>query len=224
MCELKSFFLGFVTNLITALLVFYWQFHSSTAYDCLEKTVEATKRIVGSPINRGSLRNNYRDYLGVIIDTLDKIWDKDGFEEDKWPCLVNFADAEDGRIVIANRDGRPDCKADRWDLFNLRVRPVAQDISSYAFLGWFRWCPLYPIFRQLDALTKLCSQIKVVVGRFDAAYGKDLVELCRVSSEVVVQPTVGSTDSGEIKPLRCDYRKLYHAWGKWLDAANVSRN
>lgn len=225
MCELIiGSILGFVANLITALLVSYWQFHFSTAHDRLEKTVEATERIIKSQAeNRytGALRDEYKDSLGVIIDIPGQIWDKDGFKENVWPCLVHF---KEGKFYIVDRDGKQGKDADRWDLFEQYIRPVIQDISSYAFLGWFGWCPLWSKLCQLSALTKLCSQLKTVVGKFDAAYEMNLVELAEVNNRAVIRPATDSTDSEDVKQLRCEYRKLYNAWGGWLKATHVSRN
>lgn len=223
MCELiVGFILGFVVNLITALLVSCWQFHFSTAHDHIGKTVEAMERIVGSPIgNLSSLRDDYRDYLGVVIDRLEQIWKGGDFKENIWPCLVHFADDADGRPRIANREGRLDPNADRWDLFNLYVRPIIQDISSYAFLGWFGWCPLFPKLRQLSALTELCNKLKTVVRRFDAAYEVGVVELAKTNDRVVIQPTTDSTESEDVKRLREAYRDLCRAWREWSKAAHL---
>ncbi len=216
--------IGFVLDILLSLFLSLDQFRGYTDKR-VKKTAIATQDIVKSE-KRSELRNRYRYSLGVIIDNLDRIWKRNDFKfrEDAWPCLVHFAKDADGQPCIANREGKPDPKTDRWDMFNLYVRPVIEDICNFSFIGRYglaRW--FSKDIRQLRALTELCSQLETVVSEFDAAYevkheGEQVVKLDIVNDKVVIRPTIDPTDSGDVKRLRDGYHGLYKAWRKWLKA------
>jgi hypothetical protein len=220
---LAGVIIGFVLDILLSLFLSLDQFRGYTDKR-VKKTAIATQEIVKSE-KRSELRNRYRYSLGVIIDKLDQIWKRDDFKfkEDAWPCLVHSADA-DGQPCIANREGKPDPEADRWDLFNLYVRPVIEDVCNFSFIGKYglaRW--FSKDIRQLGALTELCSQLETVVSEFDAAYevkqeGKQVVKLDTVNNQVVICPTIDPIDSEDVKRLRDGYYSLYKAWGEWLKA------
>ena len=131
---------GFVLDVVLSLILSLDQYWGYTG-NRVKKVVAATREIIEAK-GRSRLRNRYRYSLGVIIDILDQIWKGDNFKRDAWPCLVNFADDANGRLCIADQEGKPDPKADRWDLFNRYVRPVIEDISNFSFIGRYglaRW-------------------------------------------------------------------------------------
>jgi len=218
--ETRGYLIGFVINLITAVLVSYYQFQFSTAGYRVKSTAKATEEIYKAHTDEkkanteknhyiGQLRNKYRYSLGVIIDILVQIWEKDG-REDARPRLVHY---KQKKGCIYDRDGNEGKGADRWDFFNQFIRPVIEDINTYSFIGWFGWCPLCPRrIRQLSSLTKLCSQLETVVSEFDAAYGEDLVTI----EKDEVKPTSKPDPEKMRETLGEVYSSLHDAWQEWL--------
>lgn len=221
--EKWDFYLGAAVGLVTDILVTLWaslnEFSSSAASYRVNRVVEATQEIVQIG-HRSRSRDRHRYSLGVIIDHLDQTFGKDdGFKENEWPCLVHHT--QDAQPPLADRHGTANDKADRWDFFDLYVRPVINDINGFSFIGRY---PIFPYFykkiRQLKALTKLCTHLETVVRELDAAFEtKTMVRFGRVSGKVVIQP-VNSSDE-DIGRLREAYRSLHTAWGEWLHAAGA---
>jgi hypothetical protein len=220
---------GVVSDFGVSLCLSYCQFRHSTANYRLEKTLEATKKMIESPEDRSPLRDEYRYSLGVIIDHLEQVWEKDDFKDDKWPCLFNFKD-ENGRLDLTDRNEKRGKVADRWDWFDQYIRPVIVDVNAYSFLGRQRlvhrlvgWLWLFRPFSekidQIDALTKLYNQLETVTSKFDAAYqvDPDLVEPAKADEKVVIQPTSEPDPKGLREALRKAYCDLYHAWREWRE-------
>ena len=220
--EKWDFYLGAAVGLVTDILVTLWaslnEFSSSMASYRVNQVIEATQEIVQTK-HRSGARDRHRYSLGVIIDCLDQTFGKgDGFKENEWPCLVHHT--RDKQPLLADRDGTPNDKADRWDLFDLYIRPVIDDINAFSFIGRY---PLFPRFfkriRQLKGLTKLCTHLETVVRELDAAWAEKKVGLERVDGKVVIQPVDWSNE--DIGRLREAYRNLHRAWREWLHATNV---
>lgn len=225
-----EFFGGFIGGVLSdfgvSLALSYHGFLHSTANYRLEKTLEATKKMIESPEDRSPLRDEYRYSLGVIIDHLEQVWEKDDFKDDKWPCLVNFKEDENGRPYLTDRNQKRGKDADRWDWFDQYIRPVIVDVNAYSFLGRQRLvhCLFGWLFRsfsekidQIDALTKLYKQLETVVGKFDAAYEVDLVKPAKAGERVVIRPTSEPDPKGLREALRKAYYDLYHAWREWRE-------
>ena len=202
---------GFAANVVVSMAFAVAQFRFSMAGYRVQRVAEATREICGSS-NRARICNKHRYSLGIIIDRLEQTFGRNGsFKSSEWPCLVHYARGTQGGMPqIADRDGTANPKADRWDLFNLYVRPVIEDIDSFSYIG--RYLCFSKIFRQLKALTKLCTCLENVVCEFDAAFGAGLVKLVMVNSRVVIRPT----SPGDVAQLEEEYCKLYRAWRKWL--------
>jgi hypothetical protein len=149
---------GIVASIIVGLLFLWYEFTFSTAVYRVRKVAEATSKIIEAN-SRSGLRDEYRAYLGVVIDLLDRGFGKVGeFARDAWPPLVHHTEEE--RPRPANRQGKADPKADRWDFFDLYIRPVAEDIGRFSHVR--KSPPLFMIIQQLRALTYFCSQLENV--------------------------------------------------------------
>lgn len=202
--QVVAFIVGFFTNAVSGLWLFYRQFESSTAGHRVDMVVKATQGVINArekKLDMTVVRNRYRYALGVIIDELVGAFGtkEGGFEENgPWPCLVD-------------QDWETRSK-DRWSRFDERIRPVIVDINSYSFIGivWFRLLCVFPKIRRLYALMELCKQLEAVVRELDASLEVDLVCI----SEGKIIPNTNSVQ--EVEPLRCEYRRLYEAWRKWL--------
>jgi len=207
---------GIVAGTIVGLLFLSYEVRFSTAVYRVGKVAEATRNIVNTN-SRGELRNEYRFYLAVIIDRLDRTFGKVGkFERDRWPPLVHHTDEEQPQL--ANRHNQPDPEADRWDFFELYIRPVAEDIGRFSHVS--KYPCLWKTIQQLRALTNLCNELENVVCRLDAAFeAKGLVELKKVDDAVIVRPTPSANK--RVDGLRKSYEGLHTAWREWLHAVGV---
>jgi hypothetical protein len=221
--EKWDFYLGAGVGLATDIIVTLWaslnEFSSSTASYRVDQVIEATQEILQTKY-RSRARDRHRYSLGVVIDHLEQVFGKDdGFRKNEWPCLVHHT--QDEQPLLANRDGTANDQADRWDFFDLYVRPVVDDINGFSFIGKY---PIFPRIhkktRQLKALTKLCTDLEIVVRELDAAFEtKTKVRFGRVLGKVVIQPVDSSDES--IGRLREAYRSLYKAWCEWLKASGT---
>jgi hypothetical protein len=216
--------IGIVAGIIVGLLFLWYEFTFSTAVSRVRKAAEATREIrKAKHDSRGPLRNRYRYSLGVIIDRLDR---KDESGNDKWPPLVHFYDKDKEKPPqLANRDGEPNLKADRWDFFELYIRPVAEDIRRFSYVSKYPLAGrLCKETRQLGALVKLCNQLENVVCELDGAFEDKLVTLDRVEHRVmdkvdhivIVRPTESAID--RVSDLRKSYEDLDTTWRAWLCA------
>jgi hypothetical protein len=199
---------GALLGFVLSIALVYLQFRSSIAGRRVKWVKEATGKIISTPRDRrGPPRNRYRFSLGVIIDDFDHAWQNGFNSQGDWPALA-------------------DSEKDRWERFREHIRPVAEDIDSYTFLGIFFF--LLPGLGRLRKLEKLCIHIEEVVMLTDAACEPE------GEQEAVIEfrqgrifPSAGEKDEkGKLKleELKEGYSGLYKAWREWLKATGTTKN
>lgn len=207
-----DFFYNFITNpiigycigfLVSVYLV-YLQFEKSTAAFRLYNVILATKEIIEKLQDEndsytGTLQNKYRYSLGVIID---------------W-CASTFGT---GKIEKVEGHYPPvvDINADRWEKFNLYVRPVIEDFNSFSFLGWLLWGKK---MRQLRTLVTFCNSIESVVAELDLIVQIDKnnnTQIVKAQDPGLVIDVSNTKYKREIEKLLSKYGQMEIAWKRWI--------
>lgn len=196
--------LGVFGGFVASLYILYLQFKRSTAWFRLINVINSTKEIVAlakSNQYSGYARNKARYSMGVPIDCIAQCY-KETFQEkisDRYPNLTP---------IVGNR----------WEDFNLYVRPVIEDINPYSFLGWI---PLSTKMKQLQNLVNFINLIENVVASLDV-----VIQIQENNNIVIVTtnngPGFGIAMTGntgfdtEINTLLQHYRELEKQWYNWL--------
>lgn len=183
---------GFLLGIIGNMIVIYAQFGRSIAGHRVSQAVEATKEFLNNPSNTGAARSKYYFSLGVLIDDLRNI-DSNGTKSTtgQWPLIV-------------------DSTTDTHARFDRYIRPLLNDINSYSFLGGFRW---RKDLRQLNALSKLCSEFEKVVSALDAGLENPAVVAIKENGITLIS----NTDDPRAKAVSDAYKKLASVWKHWTD-------
>lgn len=196
-----SIFLSVLLGYIYAIKISIAQFESSTAGYRLQQVVEATQRLIElrrqSPDSyAGSLRNQYRYSLGVILDKLTQEFMEERFDENApLPALIN-------------------AEGDRWKRFNDHVRPVIVDINVYTFLSRSLFAKRFnsKSMGRLETLTKLCTQMETIVSLLDYAMeGKQ--PILRFENRKL--SFTGQGDEKARERIIEEYKKLHGIWQCW---------
>lgn len=212
-----------VLGAIIALFSTYWFFYSQfikgnggrrmmTIKEATDKfNTEFKKR--KEEQNIGAIRNEYRYGLAVIIDELEQI-DLNGFKPDGIiPTLIVCGIDENG----------VDHGADRWDRFNLYVRPVIEDINAYALLRTLS-SHIFPTVRQLAKLVDLCNQLEIVVMHLDAAFAEkpEIIEWRKFEGKAGYQLVLkADLNDDRTKLLTNELKKLSDCWQAWKESIGI---
>jgi hypothetical protein len=210
-------FLSVLTGVVASFLVGVWlshrQFKHSIAGYRVRQVVEATRAIVSFEGGyTGTLRNRYRYSLGVILDELHKTYgttDAHNGHRLEWPLTINPSATEKDQHI------------DRWDRFNRYVRPVIEDINSYAFVAYIlEFAPPLQnpnLMQQFRALHQLCIQLENVVSLLDDALQDEaLREHIVVNEKSIAVKGIECAMNPKLRVL-CDAQKdLHGAWTGWL--------
>jgi len=208
---------GYCIGFLSSIYLIYLQFQKSTSGYRLSNIIIATKEITSKLQDKndkyvGTLQNKYRFSLGAIIARMATTFGTKYIPKQPgyYPWLITI------RRIDNPIDGNP--WADRWIEFNTYVRPVIQDINSFAFLGWL---PVGNRMKQLKALIKLCNKIETVVAELDAVKQIDInqkIEIIKPDSPGYTLHIDGNEQYiNEYKQLIKVYGELEIAWLDWLN-------
>jgi hypothetical protein len=211
--------IGAIIGLISTYWFFYSQFSKGNGGRRMMTINEATHKFNTEfkkrkeEQNIGALRNEYRYGLAVIIDELEQL-DNRGFKPDgTLPTLIDCGIDENG----------VDQGADRWDRFNLYIRPVVDDINAYALLRTLSSRVFQPI-RQLARLVDLCNQLEIVVMHLDAVFAEksEIVEWQKFGGKAGYQLVLkDGLNDDRTKLLTDELKNLSVCWKAWKDAIGI---
>lgn len=165
-------------------------FRSNSGYRQLH--VIAATRSIGKAIHTGdaseeaALCLKYRYSLGVLISRLYRAFD-----------TAAPMGAKEAALLLT--DGK---NGDVWSFYDKHIRPVKEDITNNAFIGWL---PFVHNVKLMTALWDICHHAENIVMYLAATEGGDITGR-------------GQREHGELEE---NYRQLGQAWSKWLTLNKV---
>ena len=163
-------------------------YRSNSGYRQLH-VIAATKSI-GKAIHTGdageeaALCLKYRYSMGVLISRL-------------YRAFGTTAPAEGAAMLLT--DGK---NGDVWSFYDKHIRPVKEDITNNAFIGWL---PFVHNVKLMTALWDICHHAENIVMHLAATETGDIT----------------GRDQREYGQLEENYRQLEQAWGRWLTLNKV---
>ena len=160
-------------------------YRSNSGYRQLH--VIAATRSIGKAIHTGdageetALCLKYRYSLGVLISRLYRAFD-----------TAASAGAKEAASLLT--DGK---NGNVWSFYDKHIRPVKEDITNNAFIGWL---PFVHNVKLMTALWDICHYAENIVMHLAAKEGGDITERSQ-------------REYGELEE---NYRQLEQAWSRWL--------
>lgn len=213
---------GYVIGFLSAIGLIYWQFCKSIANRRLMKIQDALGRIIkerndgknGKEDDRtiAMLRNKYRFSLGVTIDRMTNTYDANGNRilNDFLPNFINYKPEKSTNKkeeTILKETG------DRWNYYKDRIRPVIDDLTQFAFLGWIPSRKM----KMLKLVVSFCYSVQSIVELHDAVMDKEEAKAGIVFDEpnrsyfkIVKQEDQVANDW--LTELENEYNKLAITW------------
>ena len=117
---------------------------------------------------------------------------------------------------------------DGWELFNLYVRPVINDINNFSFIGMFDFIPIMrKKIIKLKKLMNLCVQLEDLTAELDSIrlYEKrKKIKILDIKTKggklEIIDQGLDDEANKSIQMLKDEYNKLEIRWKEWLKVIN----
>lgn len=160
----------------------YRQLHVIAATKSIGKAIQT-----GDAGEEATLCLKYRYSLGVLISRLYRASN-----------AAAPAGAKEAALLLT--DGK---NGDIWSFYDKHIRPVKEDITNNAFIGWL---PFVHNVKLMTALWDICHHAENIVMHLAATEGGDIT----------------GRDQREYGKLEENYRQLELAWSRWLALNKVA--
>lgn len=208
-----SFIIGIFSSAVVTIGVLYLQFRGAVAFYRVKDCIECTKELFGGDANVNAIKNKYRYSMSVIfyrIKIAVKNWD-DSHTIKEYPSMLK-----------ENNDG--------WDDYNGYVRPVLNDINSFAFISMLRVFGV-KYMRQMKCLQNICLSVERITGLLDAIRLLEkhkkvkALDLTEIDSLRIIHENASSDEiKNSIVILEKEYRTLFNLWNDWLRINKIDNN